>query len=160
MLTPSLRKPSRNFRPIVPEAASKHATAELWCFSTAANDLAIGGPRCIGSFPTSITLGFSRGQAPKLIGQLAAEESVIALAQVEPELLQYEPRSETHSSRFRQRNWLSAAEQHKARTPALSNPLARRRFRAWLSRRGAAFRILAGRPRNQASDRGLRGCNG
>src|SRR5215212_5365196 len=53
-----------------------------------------------------------RGDLPKLIGQLAPDQSVIALAQVEPEFRQYEPRSETHSRRFGQRGWLSAAEQH------------------------------------------------
>ena len=39
MLKASLRKPSRNFGPIVPEAASKLATAELSRLCTGANDL-------------------------------------------------------------------------------------------------------------------------
>src|SRR3954447_22120807 len=53
--------------------------------------------------------------------RLSVNYYIVALAQVETELRQYEPRSETHSRRFRQRGWLSAAEQHQARTPALSN---------------------------------------
>jgi hypothetical protein len=43
MLTPSLRKPLRNFGPIVRETAPKRTTAELSRLSTAANDLTIRG---------------------------------------------------------------------------------------------------------------------
>src|SRR4051812_27276099 len=61
MLTPSSRKPSRNFGPIVPEAlpeaASKHATAELSRLSTAANDLTIGGRAVLARFPPRQHLG-------------------------------------------------------------------------------------------------------
>src|SRR5829696_9828270 len=57
MLTPSLRKPSRNFEPIVPEAASKHATAELSRLSTGANDGPNDGFAVSARFPPRQRLG-------------------------------------------------------------------------------------------------------
>jgi hypothetical protein len=50
------------------------------CLSTAANDFPIGARAVLAR----LHLGQLRGQAPKLIGQLAAEQSVIALAQRGP----------------------------------------------------------------------------
>src|SRR5829696_6589532 len=133
MLTPSLRKPSRNFGPIVPEATSKHGTAELSRLSTGANDGPNDGFAVSARFHPR--LGSAVRPSAQLIGQLAAEQIVVALAQVEPELRQYEPRCESHSRRFRQRGWLSAAEQHQARTP----PLATRSRGGGFARAAAAW---------------------
>src|SRR5829696_1473892 len=133
MLTPSLRKPSRNFGPIVPEATSKHATAELSRLSTGANDWPNDGFAVSARFHPRF--GSAVRPSAQLIGHLAAEQIVVALAQVEPELRQYEPRCEPHSRRFRQRGWLSAAEQHQARTP----PLATRSRGGGFARAAAAW---------------------
>src|SRR5215207_1803371 len=83
MLTPSLRSPSRNFGPIVPEAASKHATAELSRLSTGANDWSNDGFAGWARFPPRQGLGSAvraSAQAPRAARGRADRRSAGATA--------------------------------------------------------------------------------